>query len=83
MKLESAAIILLGICIFLSFYFAILTLQTTDEAIKKQLVFVAASSVIAGVILATCIIVYAAIKKAFSRMDNQYKGHRQPPQRAN
>jgi len=71
LKVESIIVVILAICIFLSFYFAFLSFQTVDDALKKQLVTLAASSLITGVILLACLTISFGIKKAFSRIEDQ------------
>jgi hypothetical protein len=68
---ESITVVILAICIFLSFYFTFLSFQTIDDALKKQLVTLAASSLITGVIILACITISLEIKKAFPRVDNK------------
>jgi hypothetical protein len=51
LKVESITVVILAICIFLSFYFTFPSFQTVDDALKKQLVTLAASSLITGVIM--------------------------------
>jgi hypothetical protein len=70
---ESIIVVILAICIFLSFYFTFLSFQTVDDALKKQLVTLAAFSLITGVILLACITISFGIKKAFSRIEDQLK----------
>lgn len=71
MKVESITLVVLALCIFLSFYFTYLSFQTTDDAFKKQFVFLAASSLITGVVIFACMTIYLGIKKAISRIDDQ------------
>jgi len=71
LKVESVTVVILTICIFLSFYFTFLSFQAVDDTLKKQLVTVAASSIITGVILFACLTIYLGIKKAFSRVETQ------------
>ena len=73
LKVESITVVILTICIFLSFYFTFLSFQTVDDALKKQLVTLAAYSLITGVILLACITISLGIKKAFSRIEDQLK----------
>ena len=73
LKVESITVVILAICIFLSFYFTFLSFQTVDDALKKQLVTLAASSIITGVILLACITISFGIKKAFSCIEDQLK----------
>jgi len=73
LKVESITVVILTICIFLSFYFTFLSFQTVDDALKKQLVTLAAYSLITGVILLACITISFGIKKAFSRIEDQLK----------
>jgi len=69
LKVESIIVVILAICIFLSFYFTFLSFQTVDDALKKQLVTLAASSIITGVIIFACLMIHLGIKKAFSRVE--------------
>jgi len=70
---ESITVIVLGICIFLSFYFAFLSFQAADDALKKQLVTLAASSIITGVVIFACLTIYSGIKKAFSSIEERLR----------
>jgi len=70
---ESITVVFLVICIFLSFYFTFLSFQTIDDALKKQLVTLAAYSLITGVIILACLTISFGIKKAFSRIEDQLK----------
>ncbi|MDH7564710.1 MAG: hypothetical protein QHH24_07555 [Candidatus Bathyarchaeota archaeon] len=73
MRVESATLAVLTLCIFLAFYFAFLSFQISDEAVKKQFVLLAASSVITGAVLAACLAVFFSMKKAFSRVEIKLK----------
>lgn len=78
LKVESITVIVFAICVFLSFYFAYLAFQAFDEALKRQLVTLAASSLITGVILLACMTIYLGIKKALSRIEDQLKISEEP-----
>jgi TRAP-type C4-dicarboxylate transport system permease small subunit len=78
---ESITVVILAICIFLSFYFTFLSFQTVDDALKKQLVTLAASSLITGVIMLACITISLGIKKAFSRIEDQLKITEEPSEK--
>jgi hypothetical protein len=78
---ESIIVVILAICIFLSFYFTFLSFQTVDDALKKQLVTLAASSLITGVIILACITISFGIKKAFSRIEDQLKITEEPSEK--
>lgn len=71
MKVETIALTVLAPCIFLSFYFTYVSLQTVEEVFKKQLVFLAASSLIAGVAILACMVIYLGMKKTFSPVGGQ------------
>jgi NADH:ubiquinone oxidoreductase subunit 6 (subunit J) len=73
LRVESVTIIAFAICIFLSFYFTFLSFQAIDDTLKKQLVTLAASFLITGVILFACMTIYLGIKKAFVRVDDQLR----------
>jgi len=78
LKVESITVVILAICIFLSFYFTFLSFQTVDDALKKQLVTLAASSLITGVIMLACITISLGIKKAFPRVADELRSRREP-----
>jgi hypothetical protein len=61
----------LVLCIFLSFYFTFLSFQTADDTFKKQLMVLAASTLITGAVILACMTIYMGIKKAISRMGDQ------------
>lgn len=74
MRVESVAVVVLAISIFLSFYFTFLSFQAIDDAIKKQLVTLAAYSLITGVIILASLMIQVGIKKAFSKVGEELKG---------
>ena len=78
LKVESITVVILTICIFLSFYFTFLSFQTVDDALKKQLVTLGAYSLITGVIILACITISLGIKKAFPRVDNKLRSRKEP-----
>jgi hypothetical protein len=49
-----------------------------DDALKKQLVTLAASSLITGVIMLACITISLGIKKAFPRVADELRSRREP-----
>jgi len=69
LKVETIIVTILTFCVFLSFYLTFLSLQTVDEALKKQLVTLAAFSIITGVIMFACMTISLAIKKAFPKVE--------------
>jgi hypothetical protein len=75
---EVVAVATLTVCIFLAFYFAFLSFQEADDALRKQLVTLATYSLIAGVAIMACMMMYAGIRKAFSRIGDQLKRIREP-----
>lgn len=76
MKVESAALAILTLCIFLTFYFSFLSLQSLDETIKKQLVTLAMYSILTGVIILTSLILHIGIKKALTPIETQLRSHK-------
>ena len=78
LKVESITVAILAICIFLSFYFTFLSFQTVDDALKKQLVTLAAYSIISGVVILAILMIHVGIKKAFSRVNDQLKHGEEP-----
>ncbi|MGQ9507644.1 MAG: hypothetical protein ACUVTB_07335 [Candidatus Bathycorpusculaceae bacterium] len=75
MKVESAAIAILTLCIFLTFYFSFLSLQSLDETIKKQLVTLAIYSILTGIIILTSLIIHIGVKKALTSIETQLRSH--------
>ncbi|NWF86502.1 hypothetical protein HXY32_01600 [Candidatus Bathyarchaeota archaeon] len=71
MKVESITLMFLALCIFLSFYFTFLSFQMIDDTFKKQLVVLAASSLITGVVIFACLTIYVGIKKTLSHVEDQ------------
>jgi len=49
-----------------------------DDALKKQLVTLAAYSLITGVIMLACITISLGIKKAFPRVDSKLRSRKEP-----
>ncbi|MEM3551606.1 MAG: hypothetical protein QXV01_11020 [Candidatus Bathyarchaeia archaeon] len=78
MKVESAAIAILTLCIFLTFYFSFLSLQSIDDAIKKQLITLAIYSILTGIIILTSLIIHLGIKKALTPIETQLRSHKEP-----
>ena len=76
MKVESAAIAILTLCIFLTFYFSFLSLQSIDETIKKQLVTLAIYSILTGIIILTSLIIHLGIKKALTPIETQLRSQK-------
>jgi NADH:ubiquinone oxidoreductase subunit 6 (subunit J) len=75
---ESITVVILAICIFLSFYFTFLSFQTVDDALKKQLVTLAACSLITGLIMFACMTISLGIKKAFPRVESKPRNGKEP-----
>jgi hypothetical protein len=78
LKVESAIVAVLTVCIFLSFYFAFLSFQAMDDAIKKQLVTLAAYTLITGIVVLASLMIHLVIKKAFIRVEDQLRQSEQP-----
>ncbi|MEM2465940.1 MAG: hypothetical protein QXZ47_01390 [Candidatus Bathyarchaeia archaeon] len=51
MKVESAIVVTVAICVFLTFYFSYLSLQAFEDAIKKQFIVLALASLLTGAII--------------------------------
>jgi hypothetical protein len=73
LKFESVALIILTICLFLSFYFAFLSFQELDDALKKQLVTLAAYTLITGIVILACMTIFLGIKRAFPKVESRLK----------
>jgi FtsH-binding integral membrane protein len=68
------------VCLFISFYFSFLSFQAVDENAKKQLVLVAAFSIIAGATIFACFLVYIGIRKVFAKVETGVKEAEEPLQ---
>ena len=66
-KIEAVTIIFIVICISTSLYLALLSFQTLDQNLSKQLVTFAVSFLIAGMTIFAVLTVHLSIKKAFQR----------------
>lgn len=69
MKAESAIIAAVSVCIFLAFYFSYLSLQAFEDALKKQFVLLALSSLLTGAVIFGCLIIYFGMKKIFIKAE--------------
>lgn len=71
LKLEAAILIVIGVCVFLSFYFAFLSFCTIDDFIKKQFVAISIYSLIAAVVIFASLIMHLSIKKVLPAVEEQ------------
>jgi NADH:ubiquinone oxidoreductase subunit 6 (subunit J) len=78
LKIESASVVVLATCIFLTFYFTLLSFQTAEEAVRRQLVTLAAYTLISGAVILAIVIVHVGIKKALSHVGEQLKRTKEP-----
>ncbi|MEM3153768.1 MAG: hypothetical protein QXU45_08565 [Candidatus Bathyarchaeia archaeon] len=69
MKAESAIVVAVAACIFLTFYFSYLSLQAFNDAFKKQFILLALSSLLTGAIMFGCLVIYLGIKKIFIKAE--------------
>jgi FtsH-binding integral membrane protein len=67
LKAESAILVAVSVCIFLSFYFSLLSFISAEESLKRQFVLLAVYSLLSGIIVFGCLIVYIAMKKIFAK----------------
>jgi len=70
LKLEAAILTVIGVCIFLAFYFAFLSFQTIDDVVKKQFVTIALYSLIAGIVIFASLMIHLGIKKIISAAED-------------
>ena len=80
MRFESIAVMILIVCIFLSFYFAFLSFQEIDDTLKKQLVTFAAYTLITGVVIMACMTIYMGLKRIFPKMESRLKQSKETSQ---
>ncbi|MEM3766325.1 MAG: hypothetical protein QXU46_04785 [Candidatus Bathyarchaeia archaeon] len=69
MKAESAIVVTVAICLFLTFYFSYLSLQAFDDTLKKQFILLALASLLAGAVIFGCLTIYLGIKKIFIKTE--------------
>lgn len=69
MKAESIMAVLIILFVFLAFYCALLSLQTTDEAARNQLLTSATGAFIGGLIVFICLLLYIVLRKSFVKED--------------
>ena len=67
MKAESAILVAISVCIFLSFYFSLLSFLSVEESLKRQFVLLAVYSLLSGIIVFGCLMVYLVMKKVFAK----------------
>lgn len=67
MKAESAIIIAIVICVFLSIYFSLLSFTAVEDLIKQHFVLLAVYSLLSGIIIFSCLIVYLTMKKILAK----------------
>ncbi|MEM1589348.1 MAG: hypothetical protein QXZ68_04220 [Candidatus Bathyarchaeia archaeon] len=63
MKTESAILIVVAICTFLSFYFSLLSFTATEDPLKRQLVLLATYSLLSGIIVFGCLLIHLLMKE--------------------
>jgi TRAP-type C4-dicarboxylate transport system permease small subunit len=69
LKAESAIILTVSICIFLTFYFSYLSLQVFDDTLKKQFILLALSSLLTGATIFGCLVIYLGIRRIFVKAE--------------
>jgi len=67
LKAESAILVAISVCIFLSFYFSLLSFLSVEESLKRQFVLLAVYSLLSGIIVFGCLMVYLVMKKVFAK----------------
>jgi len=69
LKIESAIVVFTAVCVFLTFYFSMLSLQMVDDALKGQLVILAVLSLLTAIIIFGFLIIYIGIRQVFVRAE--------------
>ncbi|MEM0313226.1 MAG: hypothetical protein QXQ41_01585 [Candidatus Bathyarchaeia archaeon] len=69
MKAETVMAVLIILFVFLAFYSALLSLQTTEEAARNQLLTLATGSFIGSLIVFVCLLLYIVLRKSFVKED--------------
>jgi hypothetical protein len=73
--MESVVVVVLMICVFLSFYFTFLSFQTVDADLKRQILVFAVLSLVTGVVMMASLTIYLGVKRVFPRIDDQLKNN--------
>ncbi len=69
MKIESTIVVVTAVCIFLTFYFSLLSFQTGDNVLKGQLVILSVLYLLTGILVFGCLIIYLAIRRVFVKAE--------------
>jgi len=72
---ESVVVVVLMICVFLSFYFTFLSFQTVDTILKRQMLVLAVLSLVTGVVMMASLTIYMGVKRIFPKVDDQLKNN--------
>jgi hypothetical protein len=62
LKVEMVGVIVRVVCMSLSFFFAFLSFQVVDEALRRQLAILAASPLVIGIVVLTSLVAYLRAK---------------------
>ena len=72
MKVESAILVIVAICVFLTFYFLLLSFTSPEDIWRKQFVNLAVYSLITGITVFTCLMFYMVVRKVFAKTVFEY-----------
>ena len=72
MNLEHAIVAISVLCLASAIYMAILSTQTVDIELKKQLVDLASYCLVGGIVILTCWLMILIIKRAFSKEEREF-----------
>ncbi|MEM2780817.1 MAG: hypothetical protein QW791_08150 [Candidatus Bathyarchaeia archaeon] len=70
MKTEQVITVAVAICAFLSFYFSLLSFTVIEDQLKKQFVLLAVYSLVSGIVVFGCLLIYLMMRKVFEKHPN-------------
>gem|GEM_PF-2034115 len=74
MKVESVILVIVAICVFLTFYFSLLSFTSPEDIWRKQFINLAVYSLITGITVFACLLSYMVVKKVFAKtFSNTFK----------
>lgn len=60
-------VVAVAICAFLSFYFSFLSFMTREDSMRQQFVLMAVYSLVSGIVVFGCLMIYMVIRKVFEK----------------
>ena len=67
LKVESAILVIVAICVLLTFYFSLLSFTSPEDAWRIQFVNLAVYSLMTGITTFACLMLYIVFKRVFAK----------------